>query len=96
MLQPGQGSWATIDSTGSYRHVFADPHTGNVGAIITVTEHGAPAMLDLRLRVMDGEIHEIETLYIRDPGGYRPLRGNGRGRSDLVRDRARRGAPFAR
>jgi len=69
-LEPGQGSWATIDSTGTYRHVFADPHTGNVGAITTVTEHGAPAMLDLRLRVMDGQIHEIETLYIRDPGGY--------------------------
>ena len=70
VLQPGQGSWATIDSTGTYRHVFADPHTGNVGAITTVTEHGAPAMLDLRLRVMDGEIHEIETLFIRDPGGH--------------------------
>ncbi len=69
-LAPGQGSWATIDSVGSYRHIFADPHTGNVGAITTVTEHGAPAMLDLRLRVAGGEIHEIETLYIRDPGGY--------------------------
>lgn len=69
-LEPGQGSWATIDSVGTYRHIFADPRTGNVGAITTVTEHGAPAMLDLRLRVQDGQIHEIETLYIRDPGGH--------------------------
>jgi hypothetical protein len=69
-LEPGQGSWATIDGLGRYRHVFADPHTGNVGVITTVTEHGAPGMLDLRLRVMHGRIEEIETLYIRDPGGY--------------------------
>ena len=69
-LEPGQGSWATIDAVGTYRHVFADPHTGNVGLITTVTEHGAPAMLDLRLRVAGGRITEIETLFIRDPGGH--------------------------
>ncbi|MCB2066693.1 MAG: hypothetical protein KDE15_08655 [Erythrobacter sp.] len=69
-LEPGQGSWATIDGLGTYRHVFADPHSGNVGVITTVTEHGAPAMLDLRLHVAGGRIDAIETLYIRDPGGY--------------------------
>jgi hypothetical protein len=69
-LQPGQGSWATIDGLGKYRHYFADPKTGNVGLITTVTEHGAQAMLDLRLRVRDGRIAEIETQYIRDPGGF--------------------------
>ena len=69
-LQVGQGSWATIDGLGHYRHVFADPQTGNVGLITTVTEHGAQAMLDLRLRVKDRRIAEIETQFIRDPGGY--------------------------
>lgn len=69
-LNVGQGSWATIDGLGAYRNYYADPATGNVGIITTVTEHGAPAMLDLRLRVQRGRIHEIETLYIRDPGGH--------------------------
>jgi hypothetical protein len=69
-LQVGQGSWATIDSLGRYRHVFADPETGNVGMITTVTEHGAQAMLDVRLRVTGGKIAEIETQFIRDPGGH--------------------------
>lgn len=69
-LEPGQGSWATIDSLGRYRHYFDDLDTGNVGVITTVTEHGSPAMLDLRLRVADGKIAEIETLFIRDPGGH--------------------------
>jgi hypothetical protein len=69
-LQVGQGSFATIDALGHYRHVFADPQTGNVGMITTVTEHGAQAMLDVRLRVKDRRIAEIETQFIRDPGGY--------------------------
>jgi hypothetical protein len=69
-LEVGQGSFQTIDGLGSYRHYFADPQTGNVGLITTVTEHGAQAMLDLRLRVWGGRIHEIETMYIRDPGGH--------------------------
>ncbi len=69
-LLPGEGSWATLDALGTYRHVFADPQTGNVGAIMTVFEHGAPAMLDLRLRVAEGEIAEIETMFIRDAGGH--------------------------
>lgn len=69
-LAPGQGSFATIDSLGLYRNSFADPQTGNIGIITTVTEHGAPAMLDLRLRIADGAIAEIETLFIRDAGGF--------------------------
>ena len=69
-LEVGQGSFATIDGLGKYRHYFADPQTGNVGLITTVTEHGAQAMLDLRMRVADGRIHEIETMLIRDPGGH--------------------------
>jgi hypothetical protein len=70
-LQVGQGSFATLDGLGKYRHYFADPATGNVGVITTVTEHGAQAMLDLRMRIADGKIAEIETMLIRDPGGYR-------------------------
>ena len=70
VLDFGDGSFQTIDGLGTYRHIFADPATGNVGVICTVTEHGARAMLDLRLRVADGKIAEVETMIVRDPGGY--------------------------
>ncbi|MFZ1992117.1 MAG: hypothetical protein WAW96_20365 [Alphaproteobacteria bacterium] len=70
VLDVGDGSFQTVDGLGTYRHLFADPVTGNVGMIGTVTEHGARAMLDLRLRADNGKIAEIETMIIRDPGGY--------------------------
>jgi hypothetical protein len=70
VLDVGDGSFQTVDGLGAYRHLFADPLTGNVGMIGTVTEHGARAMLDLRLRIANGKIAEIETMIIRDPGGY--------------------------
>lgn len=69
-LDIGEGSFQTIDGLGSYRHMFVDPLTGNVGFIGTVREHGSKAMLDLRMRIVDDKIAEIETMIIRDPGGY--------------------------
>jgi len=70
VLDVGDGSFQTVDGLGTYRHIFADPATGSVGMIGTVTEHGARAMLDLRLRIDARKIAEIETMIIRDPGGY--------------------------
>lgn len=69
-ITPGEGSFATLSGQGKYRHYFADPATGSVGLITTVTEHGAKGILDLRMRVTDGKIAEIETLMIRDAGGH--------------------------
>ncbi len=69
-IRPGEGSFATLSGQGKYRHYFADPVTGSVGLITTVTEHGAKGILDLRMRVVDGKIAEIETLMIRDAGGH--------------------------
>ncbi len=69
-IRPGEGSFATLDGQGKYRHYFADPATGNVGLITTITEHGAKGVLDLRMRIVDGRIAEIETLMIRDAGGH--------------------------
>lgn len=70
VLQPGEGSWRTIDGLGTYRHIFADPQSGNVGFIGTVTEHGARGFMDLRLKVRDHRIVEIESFLMRDPGAY--------------------------
>jgi hypothetical protein len=78
-LEVGQGLWKTADDIGTYRHIFADPEMGQVGAYMSIREHGRPAMLELRLkREADGAISEIETLVIRseaqvtrmEQGGY--------------------------
>lgn len=66
-LEVGQGLWRTADGIGTYRHIFSDPEMGQVGAYMSVREHGQPAMLELRLkREPGGAISEIETLVIRN------------------------------
>ncbi len=68
-LRLGEGSWVTVEKIGRYRHVFSDPQGGNVAAITTVTESGQGAIFDLRLKVQDRRITEVETQIIRDPRG---------------------------
>ncbi len=65
-LPLGEGSWRTVTGLGAYRHHFADPETGQAGAICTVRENGSPALLDLRLRIEGGRIAEAESFIIRD------------------------------
>ena len=68
-LQLGQGTWVSVSAIGAYRHVFADPQGGQAAAITTVTENGARAILDLRLKVENQRIVEAESQIIRDPMG---------------------------
>src|SRR5215469_5594359 len=65
-LKLGEGTWGTITGRGTYSHYFADPDTGQAAIICTVRENGVPARLDLRLRLEDGKIKEVESLFIRD------------------------------
>lgn len=68
-LKPGQGTWATINALGKYRHIFADPEGGRAAVITTVQENGVPAILDVVLTVQHGKIVEAENQIIRDPKG---------------------------
>lgn len=67
----GNGAeWPIAGSLGRYRHVFADPESGQVAAITTVTENGVGVIYIVRLSVEeDGRISEIETQITRDAGG---------------------------
>lgn len=65
----GQGSWASIDGLGTYRHIFADPQAGAAAAIATVKENGALVILDLVLQVANHRITGVETQVVRDPIG---------------------------
>ncbi len=68
-LPLGTGEWQIAGAPGKYRHVFADPGAGEVGAITTITEHGVGAIYVVRLKVEKNRISEIETQISRDAAG---------------------------
>src|SRR3569833_2046777 len=59
------GLWNTVDKISDYRLPVLDPEEGNAGLFTTVEEHGKPAFLSLRLRVINRRIAEIETIVLR-------------------------------
>ncbi len=65
-LKLGDALWGTISTMGSYKLYFADPHAGEVGYEGTIRENGTPAILLLRLKVVDHKISEVETLVHRN------------------------------
>lgn len=64
-LMVGDGLWRTITALGSYDLRFADPQLGQVGFFGTVTETEETAAFTLRLKVVDGQVAEVETLVVR-------------------------------
>ncbi len=65
-LKLGDALWGTASGMGTYKLYFADPYDGEVGFEGTIRENGTPAILLLRLRVVDHKITEVETLVHRN------------------------------
>jgi hypothetical protein len=59
------GLWNTVDKSSDYRLPVLDPEDGAAGLFTTIEEHGKPAFLSLRLKVVDKKIAEIETIVLR-------------------------------
>ncbi len=68
-LKLGEGTWITVTALGSYRHIFADPQTGQAAVITTIRENDVPAILDVRLKIENRRITEVESQIIRDARG---------------------------
>lgn len=101
LVAPGDGLWGTITGLGSYRHVFADPTAGSVGAFVALKEQGVGALATIRLQVTDRRITQVETIIARGEGTspflrseYGPVKpafqeivpsAKRLGRSDLIR-----------
>lgn len=64
-LKLGDGLWRTNQGLGAYRLDFADPSTGQAGALVTVKENGNLALMALRLKLRGGRIAEVETVLAR-------------------------------
>src|ERR1700693_4738556 len=71
-LDPGDGLWRSMASKGAYRLFVTDTQTGQVAFLGTIREEGRKAgeqvgaVIALRLRVVDRQIPEVETLVARN------------------------------
>jgi hypothetical protein len=67
-LKLGDGLWQTITGLGNYRIYCDEPEVGEVGSINVIEENKLPALLALRLKVLDHKISEVETVVVRSQG----------------------------
>ena len=68
-LPVGDGLWNTANARGSYSLYVADTVTNQIGFFGTIRENGTPAILGLRLKVVNRMISEIETFAVRSDSG---------------------------
>lgn len=72
VLPVGEGLWKSLKGIGRYRLAVVDADAGQVALITTLIEDnadptkGTPALLALRLKVVDGRIAEIEQVIERN------------------------------
>lgn len=79
---PGDGIWKTASMlVADERLDYADPVTHNVGSQCVINEGSTPAMYEVRLKVDDGQITEIESMTVHqadaangffDPANLKP------------------------
>lgn len=65
ILKLGDALWGTISGLGKYKFYFEDPQDGQVGFFGTIRENDVPAILAARLKVVNRQITEIETVVPR-------------------------------
>jgi hypothetical protein len=59
------GLWRTLDKLGSYRLTVADPEGHSIGFFAKGLENGAPVLIGTRLRVLNHQITEMESVVAR-------------------------------
>ncbi|MXP41127.1 hypothetical protein GRI75_05640 [Altererythrobacter soli] len=76
------GLWRTGSAIGAYRHVFADPASGQLGLFATMDENGHGVTMGVRIRLELGQISEVELVTYRvgagpawNDAGYAQLEG---------------------
>ena len=59
------GLWRTVGPISPYRLFVADPKEGSIGFFIKAQENDAPVLVSTRLRIVSGQITEIESYAAR-------------------------------
>ena len=62
------GLWRTLDKLGTYRLTVVDPENRSIGFLAKGLENGAPVLIGTRLRVIDHQINEMESVVGRLSG----------------------------
>ncbi len=89
-LPIGEGLWKSMKAAGKYRLYVADPEAGVIGLLSTVVEDnsdpakGTPAAIALRLKIVNGEITEIEQNVVRDPKAAERIEALGQPRQQFL------------
>lgn len=65
VMKLGDGLWQTVTSLGDYRQDILDVRESTAVAQTVVEESGKPVLLALRLKIANGKISEIETMFAR-------------------------------
>jgi len=71
-LGTGHGLWKTAAANSKFRLYFADPEQGAVGFIGLIMENDSPVPLSLRLKVVNGQVTEAETIVARNTPFAKP------------------------
>jgi hypothetical protein len=66
------GLWKTAAADSTFRLYFADPQQGAVGFIGLVMENDSPVPVSLRLKVLNGQVTEAETIVARNTSFAKP------------------------
>jgi len=74
-LTLGDGFWNAATAKGVYRLFVTDPQFGNVAIIGTVKEEAGNVMMAIRLKVVNRQISEIETIVVRPAANAGGARG---------------------
>lgn len=65
VLDLGEGFWRTAGAPLRYRDYLLDPDTGQAAALTAIKEYEGVAQLAVRLKIVDRQIAQIETLVAR-------------------------------
>jgi hypothetical protein len=65
-LNIGDGLWGTVSEVEQNKLVLADPETGSVVYMGCIKEYNINSFLTARLKILNGEITEIEAIVMRD------------------------------
>ncbi len=65
-MKLGEGLWKNVSKLGTYRQDFLDVRQGVAASHVVVEEAGNQVMLALRLKVVNKQITEIETMVTRN------------------------------
>lgn len=62
VVTPGQGLWKTATSLGKFQRTYVDTVQGQTGFFGLIDEQDVPAIVSLRLKIVDRKITEAETI----------------------------------